>query len=72
MAGLSAPPGTDEETRDWLIRALARMRESAEWQEILRANHWEDSFLAGGAFETFLRDEAATVDDTLRAIGLIR
>ncbi len=70
--GLSAPPGTDEETRDWLIRALARMRESAEWQEILRANHWEDSFLAGGAFETFLRGEAATVDDTLRAIGLIR
>ena len=70
--GLAAPPGTDDETRDWLVRALERMRLSAEWQEILRANHWEDSFLAGEAFEGFLREEAATVDDTLRAIGLIR
>ena len=48
------------------------MRESAEWQAILRANHWEDSFLAGEAFGDFLRDEAVTVDETLRAIGLIR
>ncbi len=70
--GMAAPPGTDDATRDWLIRALARMRESAEWQAILRANHWDDSFLAGEAFGEFLRDEAATVDDTLRAIGLIR
>ena len=70
--GMAAPPGTDDATRDWLIRALARMRESAEWQAILRANHWDDSFLAGEAFGDFLRDEAATVDGTLRAIGLIR
>ena len=70
--GIAAPPGTDDDTRDWLIGALARMRESAEWQEILRANHWEDSFLAGEAFGDFLRDEAVTVDETLRAIGLIR
>ena len=70
--GLSAPPGTDDDTRAWLIRALERMRESAAWQEILRANEWEDSFLAGTAFEAFLEEEAATVDETLRAIGLIR
>lgn len=70
--GISAPPSTDDETRDWLIRALERMRESAAWQDILRANEWEDSFLPGAAFEAFLQDEVATVDETLRAIGLIR
>ena len=70
--GLTAPPGTDEVTRDWLIRAAEQMRVSAQWQEILRANDWEDSFLSGAAFEDFLRDEAATVDATLRAIGLIQ
>ena len=69
--GISAPPGTDDETRDWLIRALEGMRESEAWQRILRANEWEDSFLPGEAFEAFLRDEVATVDTTLRAIGLI-
>ena len=70
--GIAAPPGTDDETRDWLIRALESMRESEAWQEILRANEWEDSFLPGAAFEAFLQDEVATVDTTLRAIGLIR
>ena len=70
--GLTAPPGTDEATRDWLIRAVEQMRVSAQWQEILGANNWEDSFLAGAAFEDFLREETGTVDATLRAIGLIR
>ena len=70
--GISAPPGTDDETRKWLIRALETMRESEAWQEILTANEWEDSFLPGAAFEAFLQDEVATVDETLRAIGLIR
>ncbi len=69
--GLTAPPDTDEATRDWLIRAAEQMRMSAQWREILRANDWEDSFLAGAAFDDFLRDEVATVDATLRAIGLI-
>ena len=40
--------------------------------DILRANEWEDSFLAGPAFEQFLKDETATVDMTLRAIGLVQ
>ena len=69
--GLTAPPGTDEATRDWLIRAAEQMRMSAQWQEILGANDWEDSFLPGAMFEDFLRDETATADATLRAIGLI-
>ena len=70
--GISAPPGTDDETREWLIRALEGMRESEAWQEILIANEWEDSFLPGAAFEAFLQEEVGTVDATLRAIGLIR
>ena len=70
--GIAAPPGTDQETRDWLVRALTRMRESSTWQDIVRANDWEDSFLAGPAFEQFLSEEVATIDHILRAIGLIR
>ena len=70
--GIAAPPGTDQETRDWLVRALTRMRESSAWQDIVRANDWEDSFLAGPAFEQFLSEEVATIDRILRAIGLIR
>ena len=70
--GIAAPPGTDQETREWLVRALTQMRESSAWQDIVRANDWEDSFLAGPAFEQFLSEEVATIDHILRAIGLIR
>ena len=70
--GVVAPPGTDAVTRDWLINALVRLRESAAWQDILRTNDWEDSFLSGSAFDRFLREETATVDVILRSSGLVR
>ena len=68
--GILAPPGTDDETRAWLIEALARLRASAGWQDILRRNDWEDSFLAGADFERFLEQETAAADEILRSIGL--
>ena len=68
--GILAPPGTDDETRAWLIEALARLRASAAWQDILRRNDWEDSFLAGADFERFLEQEGTTADEILRSIGL--
>lgn len=70
--GIVAPPGIDDEARDWLVAALSRMRDSEAWHEILRANEWEDSFLTGLAFDDFLTEERATAEDVLRSIGLIR
>ena len=70
--GVLAPPGTDEETRNWLTTALRSMRDSTSWQEILRANEWEDSFLSGPEFDRFLGEERATADAVLRSIGLVR
>jgi putative tricarboxylic transport membrane protein len=69
---IAAPPGTDEETRAWLIQALTEMRESPAWQDILVANDWQDSFLTGADFEEFVREEERTVEVILRAIGLIQ
>jgi len=69
--GIVAPPGVDAETREWLVTALRRMRDSRAWQDILLANEWEDSFLAGPAFARFLTEERATADAVLRSIGLV-
>ena len=68
--GIMAAPGADDETRAWLIEALAALRASNAWQDILRRNDWEDSFLAGAGFERFLQEETANVDEILRSIGL--
>ena len=69
--GLVASPGVDAETREWLVTALGRMRDSSAWQDILLANEWEDSFLTGAAFDQFLTEERATADAVLRSIGLV-
>ena len=69
--GVLAPPGTDDETRAWLIEALARLRASDAWRDILRRNDWEDTFLAGADFERFLEEETAAADEILRSIGLL-
>jgi putative tricarboxylic transport membrane protein len=70
--GIVAPPGIDDEDRDWLVAAISRMRNSTAWQEILRTNEWEDSFLTGPALDRFLTEERATADEVLRSIGLVR
>lgn len=70
--GIVAPPGIDAEARDWLVTALTRMRDSPSWQEILRTNEWEDSFLTGAALDQFLTQERATADEVLRSIGLVQ
>ena len=59
--GIVAPPDVPHAARAWLIAALEQMRGTAEWQTYLTNNHWEDSFLAGAAFEEFLaRDRELT------------
>lgn len=65
-----APPGISADARAWLVEALRRMRATPEWQEWLRRNDWEDSFLEGDAFERFLHDEMRATAATLAALRL--
>lgn len=59
--GIVAAPDLPPAARAWLIAALEQMRGTAEWQTYLKNNYWEDSFLAGEAFEAFLvRDREST------------
>jgi hypothetical protein len=67
---VAAPPGTSDEARQWLSMALRRMRDSAAWQEILRRNEWEDSFIDGPEFAEFLASEIDSNAATLSAMGL--
>jgi putative tricarboxylic transport membrane protein len=68
---VAAPPGTTDAARDWWANAFRKMRGSSSWQDILRQNDWEDSFLAGPEFERFLADETAANAATLNAMGLV-
>jgi putative tricarboxylic transport membrane protein len=67
---VAAPPGTAPEAVQSVISALEKMRNSATWQDLLRRNYWNDSFLAGSEFEKYLIQETADNAATLQAMGL--
>jgi putative tricarboxylic transport membrane protein len=68
---VAAPPGTTDAARDWWVDVCRKMHGSGSWNNILRQNNWEDSFLAGPEFERFLAAETAANAATLNAMGLV-
>lgn len=68
--GLLAPPGiTDEEFAE-LEAIVAEARESAEWQESLQRNRWEDSFLTGPELLEFIDEDQARTTALIEELGL--
>lgn len=68
--GLVAPPGLSAEQRAALIAIVTEMRDGPAWRETLRRNKWEDSFLAGDEFGTFLTSEAERIGVIARQLGI--
>jgi putative tricarboxylic transport membrane protein len=68
--GMVAPPGLDDQGRQQLIDAFSRLHDSPEWKEALTRNGWDDAFVTGDAFGTFLTDENTRVAGVLRELGL--
>lgn len=70
--GVFAAPEIAPDARAWLVTALEQMRATADWQDYLRNNHWEDSFLAGDDFEQFLAGDIRATAGILGALQLGR
>jgi len=69
--GMVAPPGISAEDEQAVEDALSEMAESPEWQEVLEARGWDDQFLAGEEFETFLDEEQERTRGVLQELGLV-
>lgn len=67
-----APAGITPEQRKVLSDAIEKMVKTKEWAEILKARGWDDAYLGGAAFETFLKDEDARVSKVLKEVGLVK
>jgi putative tricarboxylic transport membrane protein len=67
-----APPGITQEQRSTLIALVEQMAKSPAWADLLKQKGWDDDFLSGDAFATFLRDEQARVKAVLTSIGLVK
>jgi putative tricarboxylic transport membrane protein len=67
-----AGPGITAEQKQVLTETVEKAVKSKEWAEILKQRGWEDFYLAGAPFETFLKEEQTRVGDVLKSIGLVK
>lgn len=67
-----AAPGISAEQRAALGQIIDRMVKSKAWADQLAAKGWQDTYLAGAEFETFLKAEIQRVSGVLRDLGLVR
>jgi putative tricarboxylic transport membrane protein len=48
------------------------MVKSQAWQDVLKQKGWEDAYLAGDGFVSFLKDEETRVAEILKSVGLVK
>lgn len=68
--GVFAPPGVSAQQKKDMIDLVTAMVKSQGWQDELKKRDWTDIFLAGDAFDGFIKTETDRVTDTLKKIGL--
>ena len=68
--GLMARPGMTADARADLVDLVTRAHDSPEWRDVLAKNGFDDVFLTGDAFATFLTEEEQRVQAILSDIGL--
>lgn len=68
--GVVAPPGISDSDRQALIDAYTKLQESSQWKEALATNGWDDAFLAGPEFGTFIQKQTDQVGTVLKELGL--
>lgn len=68
--GVVGPPDIKPAERDAAIEALQKMHDSAEWQDAMKQNDWDDFFKTGDEFQSYIDSENERVKGILGEIGL--
>ncbi len=67
--GFVAPPGISAQQKRTLTRLVVAMHDSPAWKQSARAYGWDDTFLTGAGFATFLRAESDRVATVMSELG---
>lgn len=70
--GVVAPGGISDGAKKNLVAAVTAMHDSAAWKEQLTKNGWDDTFLAGDEFATYVDKQINTTDGVLKELGLVK
>jgi len=69
--GVVAPPEISDEARQCLVGLVEQMRGSDAWRATLAQYGWQDFYLAGDEFGTFIAEERERVTGILRDLGQV-
>jgi putative tricarboxylic transport membrane protein len=70
--GVVAPGSIDDADREALTAAVTELAESDAWQATLEEKDWDDAFLAGDEFDSYLDENIAEIQVVLQDIGLVQ
>ena len=68
--GVFAPPGVRPEALAKLVALITELHALPAWAEMLKTREWEDAFLAGQDFASFLERDRTQTEAVLKEIGL--
>ena len=69
---VAAAPDITDEQKAAITADIERMVQSEAWQAILEKNNWQNTYLAGEAFEAELEQNVAQTREVLQEIGLVK
>jgi putative tricarboxylic transport membrane protein len=68
--GVFCPPGLNAQQRQALVDLMTAVHATPQWKEILATRAWDDAFLTGDAFGTYLKADIAATEEVLKDLGL--
>ncbi len=68
--GVFGAPGITAAQRDALIKAIEAGVKSKAWEETLKKNDWQNTWLAGDDYKKFLDADTKRIGDILAGLGL--
>jgi putative tricarboxylic transport membrane protein len=69
---MMAPGGIDDALKTQYVEALKTMHASQGWKDTVKTNEWNDNFIAGDEFATWLKEENTRVQAVLTDLGLAK
>jgi len=68
--GIVGAPGITKAQRDELVKAVEATVKSKQWQETLKKQEWDDFYLAGDGFATYIDSEMKRLGTVLGGLAL--
>jgi putative tricarboxylic transport membrane protein len=68
--GLMLPKGTSVANRNLVIRALDVTRNGVTWKKVMKDNIWANNWLAGDAYDTWLKRQETSIANIYKELGL--